>query len=106
MQYYYDDIKLTLKQKDIINCFKDRDLVSRKELLSISSGALNTLISKNILIKEEVEHYRLNYSLGGSDKKILTTDQKKSLMRLLIVREKFIYYMELLVVVKLRCIWK
>lgn len=71
-----DNIKFNLKQQLIIDCFKDKDLVSRNELLIISPSSLKTLLKKNVLIEVKKEHYRIEYNNMSSDIKELTTDQK------------------------------
>ena len=71
------DVKLNDSQQEIVNMFKTREMVSRKELLDISSSSLNTLVKKNILLKCLVEKYRTDY-LDKSDKvKELTLEQQK-----------------------------
>ena len=71
------DVKLNDSQQEIVNMFKTREMVSRKEILDISSSSLNTLVKKNILLKCLVEKYRTDY-LDKSDKvKELTLEQQK-----------------------------
>lgn len=71
------DVKLNSGQQEIVNMFKTRKMVSRKEILDISSSSLNTLVKKNILVKCLVEKYRTDY-LDKSDKvKELTLEQQK-----------------------------
>ena len=72
-----DDIKLNDKQKTIISCFDNSDLVSRKELLRISSSSVRTLVGKGILIEEKKEHYRVVYDNLLSPIHSLTEDQEK-----------------------------
>lgn len=66
----YKDVKLSQKQQEIIKLLEKQKIASRKELLNISSSSVKTLLSKNILIEEKKEHYRLSYS--NSDKKEIT----------------------------------
>lgn len=71
------DVKLNSGQQEIVNMFKTREMVSRKEILDISSSSLNTLVKKNILVKCLVEKYRTDY-LDKSDRvKELTLEQQK-----------------------------
>ena len=70
------DIKLNDKQKEIINKFKNNDLILRKELIDISLSSVNTLVKKGILIEEKKEHYRVLYNIIKHEKKELTDDQK------------------------------
>lgn len=71
------DVKLNSGQQEIVNMFKTREMVSRKEILDISSSSLNTLVKKNILVKSLVEKYRTDY-LDKSDRvKELTLEQQK-----------------------------
>lgn len=71
------DYKLNNKQKEIIDLFKNKELVKRSEILNISISSLNTLIKHNVLIPEQVEKYRLNYNEPNSNKKELTNEQKE-----------------------------
>ena len=71
------DVKLNSGQQEIVDMFKTRKMVSRKEILDISSSSLNTLVKKNILVKCLVEKYRTDY-LDKSDRvKELTLEQQK-----------------------------
>ena len=70
-------VKLNSGQQEIVDMFKTRKMVSRKEILDISSSSLNTLVKKNILVKCLVEKYRTDY-LDKSDRvKELTLEQQK-----------------------------
>ena len=65
--YYYlndnvDYSKLTPKQMEIVNLCLEKKKVIRKELVDISSSSLNTLIKKNILVEEKIDHYRVSYN--------------------------------------------
>ncbi len=73
---FIDNIKLNDKQEQIIELFKNRELVPRKEILDISSSSLKTLLSKNVLIEEKKEHYRMSYHDKTSDVKTLTLEQQ------------------------------
>ena len=71
------DVKLNSGQQEIVDMFKTKEMVSRKEILDISSSSLNTLVKKNILVKCLVEKYRTDY-LDKSDRvKELTLEQQK-----------------------------
>ena len=70
-------VKLNSGQQEIVDMFKTKEMVSRKEILDISSSSLNTLVKKNILVKCLVEKYRTDY-LDKSDRvKELTLEQQK-----------------------------
>ena len=70
-------VKLNSGQQEIVDMFKTKEMVSRKEILDISSSSLNTLVKKNILVKCLVEKYRTDY-LDKSDRvKKLTLEQQK-----------------------------
>ena len=71
-----DGIKLNDRQKLIIDLFKEKDLVSKKEILEISSSSLKTLINKEVLIEKKIEHYRLSYDDKKTIIKELTKDQQ------------------------------
>ena len=72
-----ENYKLNNKQKEIINLFRDKELISRKELLEISSSSVKTLVKNNILIEKKKEHYRVDYSDKSDVIKELTNDQKR-----------------------------
>ena len=71
-----DISSFTGKQREIVELVKEKELVSRKELLEISTSSLNTLIRKGILKEEKREHYRVQYSNEIAPKKVLTDEQK------------------------------
>ena len=70
------DSKFNESQQRIINLFKDKNEISRKELINISLSSVNTLIKKEILIPVQKEKYRLNYQKKDTSKKELTSAQK------------------------------
>jgi len=72
-----EGVKLTNKQKQIIELFQGKKEVLRKEIVSISISSLNTLIHKNILLEKKVEHYRTHYHSLTPNMKQLTSEQKK-----------------------------
>ena len=80
---YDKNIKFTSQQDKIISTVRKKGEVLRKELIDISSSALNTLIKKNVLIEEKREHYRGLTKTTIVDKKILTADQKKVVQEVL-----------------------
>lgn len=64
-------------QKKILELFFDREVISRKELLDISSSALSTLIEKKVLSEIKKEDYRIKYEVNKDKKKVLTPSQQK-----------------------------
>lgn len=70
------EYKITLKQRQIIDLFKDRELILRNEAKEISLSSLKTLLDKKILVEKKCEHYRLKYNKEVGSKKVLTLDQK------------------------------
>ena len=94
--YYYlndnvDYSKLTPKQMEIVNLCLEKKKVIRKELVDISSSSLNTLIKKNILVEEKIDHYRVSYNEKIEPKKELTTDQKRLVNEVLSSNETYPY---------------
>ena len=73
---YDKNIRFNDSQKKIIDLLLVRDKVIRSELVDISSSSLNTLLKKDVLIEEKVEHYRINYDNNNIIKKKLTDEQK------------------------------
>lgn len=73
-----DKTKLNENQQKIIDLFNDKKLVPRKDILNISSSSLNTLIKKDILIEEKLEHYRINYNNDLKKKYPLTKEQEQA----------------------------
>ncbi len=74
---YQSELLLNALQQQIVDLVKQNKSVHKKELLSISSSSLKTLLKKNILIEEKREHYRIQYQTNSIEKKELTDDQKK-----------------------------
>ena len=72
-----NDYKINSTQQKIIDLFKNKKLVSRKDILDVSLSSLNTLVKNNILVPIKKEHYRTNYSNNKTSKKELTIDQKR-----------------------------
>ncbi len=64
-------------QKQIVDLLFEKGVVSKKELTDISSSSLKTLLSKNYLIEEKKEHYRLFYQNTSFVKKKLTPMQEE-----------------------------
>ena len=83
--------KITTKQQLIIDKCQKEGLVSRKELLEISEGALKTLIKKNILLEVKKEKYRLNYNSSKLQQKELTKEQKQVVEEVLANKEQLIH---------------
>ena len=68
-------LKLNQSQEKILEKVRENGRVLKKDLSLISDSSLKTLVKKGILIEEKCEHYRLNYSSGVVEKKVLTADQ-------------------------------
>ena len=64
------------KQREILELVMNRGKVIRKELISISSSSLNTLLKREILKEEKIEHYRISYDNSLIEKKSLTEEQR------------------------------
>lgn len=71
-----DDVKLTVKQEEIVDFIKERNIVKKDELKEFSAGIIMTLVKKEILIPEKQEHYRLSYNNELGSKYQLTSDQE------------------------------
>ncbi len=67
--------KLTPKQQEVVDLFKERKLISRKELLEIYSN-IKTLVEKKVLIEVQKEHYRVEYDSISIKKNELSKEQK------------------------------
>ena len=74
------DCKTNATQQKIIDLFKDNELISRSDLVKISSSSLKTLLKNGVLIEEKHEHYRMQYTFGDSSKKELTKDQENAFL--------------------------
>lgn len=72
----YETSKFNKTQQEIIDMFKDESLIKKEDLLKVSPSSLKTLISKNILIEEKKEHYRLEYGSKTDNIKKLTPLQQ------------------------------
>ena len=72
---YDKSIKFNESQKKIIDLVLEKSKVLRSELVDISLSSLNTLLKKNILVEEKIEHYRVNYKNLDIVKKELTEEQ-------------------------------
>ncbi len=72
---YDKSIKFNESQNKIINLVLKKSKVLRSELVDISLSSLNTLLKKNILLEEKIEHYRVNYKDLDIVKKKLTDEQ-------------------------------
>ena len=83
--YYLNayDKKLTDKQSEVIDLFKNKEKLTRDELKDVSPSILKTLVKNNILRVCEEEVYRLDYE--KSDKKIrkLTSLQEAAVNNIL-----------------------
>lgn len=69
--------KYTKTEQKIIEEFNNRELISRKELKQISSSVVKKLEDKNVLIKVELENYRLKYKNEDKAIKKLTENQQR-----------------------------
>ena len=84
--YYLNDFsnkKITEKQQEVINLFKDNNKLSCDELKDFSLSIINTLVKKNILRVEEEEVYRLDYEKKEKKVKKLTTLQENAVNNIL-----------------------
>jgi len=72
---YDNNIKFNESQKKIIDLVLLKSKVLRSELTDISLSSLNTLVKKEVLLEEKVEHYRVNYKERDIVKKKLTEEQ-------------------------------
>ncbi|MBR2827637.1 MAG: primosomal protein N', partial [Bacilli bacterium] len=74
-----EDISLNTfsgKQREILELIVNRGKVLRKELVNISSSSLNTLLKKELLKEEKIEHFRVSYDSTLIEKKTLTEEQR------------------------------
>lgn len=69
--------KTTKKQDEIIELFKMRKIIPKKELQKISASSLKTLEANNALREIKKEHYRVALLEERKEKKPLTVDQEK-----------------------------
>ena len=84
--YYLNDFsnkKITEKQQEVIDLFKDKDKLNRDELKNVSLSILNTLVKKDILRVEEEEVYRLDYEKKDQKIKKLTSLQESCVNNIL-----------------------
>ncbi len=84
--YYLNDFsnkKITEKQQEVIDLFKDKDKLNRDELKAVSLSILNTLVKKDILRVEEEEVYRLDYEKEDQKIKKLTSLQESCVNNIL-----------------------
>ncbi len=68
--------KLSPQGEIIYNLLLQKQEISRKEALEISSSALTTLLKKEIIKEEKKEHYRITYQEEEPFKNKLTKDQE------------------------------
>ena len=69
-------IATSLPQKKVLALFQEKELVSREEILKISSSALSTLLTKNVLMAVQQEDYRMKYEVGNDCQRKLTSLQQ------------------------------
>ena len=77
------DDNLTKTSYKILELFKDRELVSRKECLSVSSSVLKKLVDNGVLIEERIEKYRVKYSDNNKYNFVLTDKQKSAYRKII-----------------------
>ena len=78
--YYLNDYnkKLTDKQQEVVDLFKDKEKLTKDELTNVSTSILNTLVKNNILRVCEEEVYRLDYEKNERKIRKLTTLQENA----------------------------
>ena len=84
--YYLNDFsnkKITEKQQEVIDLFKDSNKLNRDELKDVSLSILNTLVKNDILRVEEEEVYRLDYEIGERKVRKLTSLQDMAVNNIL-----------------------
>ncbi len=72
-----DYVPTSSTQKKILDLYINQSLISREELLAISSSSLNTLVSRGVLVAVYQEDYRVKYEVNRDSKKKLTSSQQK-----------------------------
>lgn len=83
-------IGTSLKQKEILDCFKERVEIKKDDLKKISPSSLKTLINKGVLEEIQKEIYRLNEETLLEDKKvILNSEQECAVKEVLESKDKF-----------------
>ncbi len=75
----YEGEKINSTQQKIIDLFKEKQLVSRKEILDISGSSLKTLLNKNILTEIKKEDYRFVHE-DCETKKIVLTEMQQNIV--------------------------
>ena len=83
--YYLNDYnkKLTDKQQEVVDLFKDKEKLTKDELTNVSTSILNTLVKNNILKVCEEEVYRLDYEKNERKIRKLTTLQENAVNNIL-----------------------
>lgn len=77
------DGNFNLKQQSIIDLFKEKDLVLKKDAYKISESATKTLIKKGNIKEIKKEEYRYNLSEEESDKpKKLNREQENAVLKI------------------------
>ncbi len=71
------DYKFNQKQKEIVACFRDCQLVKKEVLCAISKSSVKTLEEKHILIPLKREKYRLSYEDKVCSRPHLTEEQQR-----------------------------
>ncbi len=86
--HYDKNIKYNEKQIMIINLFENNELVSREDILKISSSSINTLLKKNILEEVKLEDYRLKYNNNKLEIPKLNNEQQKIIEKIDLLSNK------------------
>ena len=83
--YYLNDYnkKLTDKQQEVVDLFKDKEKLTKDELTNVSTSILNTLVKNNILRVCEEEVYRLDYEKNERKIRKLTPLQENAVNNIL-----------------------
>lgn len=77
----YDEAKKIAKnnlQNEIVEMFKDKEVIFKKTLKEISESALKTLIKNNVLFEFEKEVYRYNKNIEKQENNIKLTEEQNT----------------------------
>ncbi len=84
----YENIKLNNSQQKIVDYLKQNGSATKEKLNKISKSSVNTLLSKNIIIEEKKENYRLQEISSSIDKKVVLTNEQKKITEKIINSKK------------------
>ncbi len=70
LNHKIDNYKLTVKQQQIIDLFKESDRILKKDAMAISSSSTKTLLSKGIIKEYRKEVYRLSKNIQKKESHI------------------------------------